>query len=145
MYLVHVHIGLIFLKTGIFDRILLAWGVARYRWRWIMTKCETRLMPNGKPKYIRVYDNGGETADRYTVVYTGNYNAGVPRNVACTQYVGMSGSPYHPQGFCQHGESFGPIDRPRYKHLGKKITFEQLPKDCQDVVIHDYKAIWNLN
>jgi hypothetical protein len=31
------------------------------------------LMPNGVPKYVRVYDNGGKSFDRYTVVFTGRY------------------------------------------------------------------------
>jgi hypothetical protein len=56
----------------------------------------------------------------------------------------MSGLPFHSQGFGQHGESFGPIDRPSYKHLGKKITFDDLPKDCQELVMSDYKQIWDL-
>lgn len=104
-----------------------------------------RLLPEGKPRYIRVYDSGpDDSADRYTVVYTGNYNQGAPRNIACTQYVGMSGSPFHPQGVCMHGESFGPIDRPTYGHLGKKIKFDDLPTDCKEVVMRDYKSIWEL-
>jgi len=98
-------------------------------------------MPGGIPRWIRCYDNGGETADRYTVVYTGNYRA---RDEWC-QYVGMSAMPFHPQGFCQHGEHPTPIDRPRYGHLGKKVTFANLPDDCRRVVIQDYRAIWGLN
>ena len=31
-----------------------------------MTRAE-RFMPGGVPKHIRCYDNGGETADRYTI------------------------------------------------------------------------------
>lgn len=31
------------------------------------------LMPDGVPRYIRCYDNGGVTADRYTVCFTGRY------------------------------------------------------------------------
>jgi len=42
-----------------------------------------------KNENIVVWDNGGETADRYTVVTE-------------KQYVfGMSGNPFHPQGFSQ--------------------------------------------
>jgi hypothetical protein len=100
---------------------------------------EERFMPNGVPKWIRVYDNGGKTADRYTVVFTGNYKG----RDGC-DYIGMSENPFHPQGFGQHGWSQDIIDYPSYKHLGKKIKFEYLPKDCQKVVIDDYKEIWNL-
>lgn len=95
------------------------------------------LMPNGIPKYIRCYDNGGETFDRYTVVYS-RTNDGV------CHYVGMSEHPFHPQGFGQHGEDKAIIDRPRYSHLGKKISFEELPKDCKKLVLLDYKDFWKL-
>jgi len=99
-----------------------------------------RLLPNGKPKYVRCYDNGGKTFDRYTVVFTGRYNKGG----RYFEYLGMSAHPFHPQGFGQHGESNLPIDRPIYSHLGKKITFDQLPEDCKLCVLQDYKANWNL-
>lgn len=99
------------------------------------------LMPNGIPRYIRCYDNGGKTADRYTVVYTGKY-----RNKAkgSYEYVGMSAAPFHPMGIGQHGEHSTPIDRPTYGHLGKKINFNDLPADCKELVLRDYKENWNL-
>ena len=98
-----------------------------------------QLMPNGIPKRIRCYDNGGKTYDRYTVVYTGNY-----RGRKGCDYVGMSGHPFHPQGFGQHGWDLNVIDRPTYSHLGKKIEFEDLPEDCKRLVIDDYKEIWGI-
>jgi hypothetical protein len=54
----------------------------------------------------------------------------------------MNGSPFHPQGFCQHGENESPIDRPSYGHLGKRISWEDLPDDCKEVVKRDYDEIW---
>lgn len=106
------------------------------------------LMPNGIPKYIRVYDFGENEVDRYTVVYTGNY-----RGQGYFQHVGMSASPFNPQGVCQHGESPTQIDVidgwppkvGRKNHLGKRITFNDLPNDCQQVVMDDYMSIWNLS
>ena len=103
-----------------------------------MTRRE-QFMPNGIPRKIRIYDDGGKTIDRYTVVFTGNYKG---RN-GC-DYVGMSEHPYHPQGFGQHGWSEMRIDRPKYGHLGKKIKFTDLPKDCQRAVIDDYEEIWRI-
>jgi len=102
-----------------------------------------RLLPGGIPRWIRCYDNGGVdkeggTTDRYTVVYS-NLKTG------WCSYVGMSGSPYHPQGFCQHGENRDPIDRPKYSHLGKKIKFQDLPEDCQKVVMSDYCDFWEID
>ena len=103
-----------------------------------MTRKE-QFMPNGIPKHVRIYDNFGETFDRYTVVFTGRYKG---RN-GC-DYVGMSEHPYHPQGFGQHGWSQDVIDYPSYKHLGKKIKFTDLPEDCQRAVIEDYEEIWRI-
>lgn len=108
-----------------------------------------RLMPGGIPKYIRAYDNGGESFDRYTVVYTGNYNnIGVKKRTYNPRqsylYVGMSEHPFAPSGFGQHGETDSIIDRPAYGHLGKKITFNELPEDCKKLVVSDYKDLWEL-
>lgn len=104
-----------------------------------------RLLPKGIPRYIRCYDNGGPekengTYDRYTVCYTGNY-AG--KSKGWHEYVGMSGAPFHPQGIGLHGQTeFRPCDRPSYGHLGKKIKFTDLPKDCQTLVMQDYLYNW---
>ena len=98
-----------------------------------------QFMSNGIPRCIRCYDNGGKTYDRYTVVYTGNYKG----RKGC-DYVGMSTYPFSPQGFGQHGWDQNVIDYPSYKHLGKKIRFEDLPEDCKRLVIDDYKEIWGI-
>lgn len=96
------------------------------------------LLPDGKPKYVRCYDSGPDSsADRYTVVYT---KAG---DGYC-HYVGMSGLPFHPQGVGMHGEARDMIDRPTYGHLGRKIKFDDLPEDCQTLVLRDYKEMWGL-
>jgi len=100
-----------------------------------------RLMPNGVPRYVRCYDNQGETIDRYTVVFTGRYTH---KTCGTFWYLGMNAAPFHPQGIGQHGESMHqPIDRPRYSHLGRKIPFDMLPKDCQQAVIQTYSEIWD--
>lgn len=114
-----------------------------------MPNRQTRLLPNGKPKYVRVYDNGGESIDHYTVVFSGNYPG---RNGECT-YLSMNGAPFHPQGFCQHGAARFIIDAPqgwapaigRKCHLGIRIPFATLPDDCQTVVLRDYKELWKLS
>lgn len=117
------------------------------------------LLPNGVPRYVRCYDNGGKTFDRYTVVFTGNYR-NIPGRRCRAKYgpldfqnVGMSEHPFHPQGFGQHGESERQIDvnkdgfAPaigRSNHLGKRILFVELPADCQKLVLRDYREIWRL-
>ena len=78
-------------------------------------------------KIHSIYDNGGETADRYTVYYSGR--GSIDNGLrAC---VGMSGSPFHPQGFGQHG-----YGQPG-KHNGKRMDFQSLPADCQKLVKQD--------
>lgn len=95
------------------------------------------LMPGGIPKWIRVYDNKGQSIDRYFVVFTNLKGQGYPN-------LSMSAAPTHPQGVGQHGHSFAAPDRPTYSHLGTRITFDKLPEECQRVVISDYKDYWNL-
>ena len=90
-----------------------------------MNTRKQNLMPGNIPRYIRCYDNQGKSFDRYTVVYTGRYRK-CPRDQF--RYIGMSAHPFHPQGFGQHGASDDLIDKPTYSHLGKKITFKQLPR-----------------
>ena len=103
------------------------------------TEC---LLPGGVPRYIRCYDNGGESFDRYTVVFTGRYKH---KTGGAFWYVGMSDNPFHPQGFGQHGESTdNQIDWPTYGHLGKKIKFQDLPEDCQKLVQDNYRYLWDL-
>ena len=97
------------------------------------------LLPDGIPRYVRCYDNQGETFDRYTVCFTGNYRRDPYDDFLS---IGMSSDPFHPQGFYQHDGNQQHIDHPAYAHLGKKIQFEDLPKDCQTAVIDDYLCIW---
>lgn len=100
-------------------------------------------MPDGVPRYIRCYDNGGESLDRYTVVFT-NIGRANKSYRGRSLYLAMNAAPFHPQGIGQHGEHVGPIDRPGYRHLGKKIRFADLPEDCKSLVIGDYKELWSL-
>lgn len=97
------------------------------------------LMQDGQPKKIRCYDNGGETADRYTCVFTGSYRKHTGGEF---WHLGMSGNPFHPQGIGQHGHDGQQIDRPTYSHLGKKVKFADLPKDVQKCITQTYLYIW---
>jgi len=104
------------------------------------------LLPGGVPKYVRCYDNGGETADRFTVVFTKKrVNAGCfprPHHRGQFWYLGMSANPFH--GIGTNGESEELIDRPTYKHLGKKVAWNSLADDCKRLVLSTYKDIWEL-
>jgi len=114
-----------------------------------------RLCPNGIPRYVRIYDNGGPevekgSIDRYTCVFTGNYTSRTGRR---HWYLAFNGSPFHPQGFGQHGESERQIDViggswggpsiGKKCHLGTRIRFEDLTEDGKKFVIQNYLYIWD--
>jgi hypothetical protein len=90
----------------------------------ILTK---RLDLLKKLKNVRIYDNGGKTMDRYTAVYMDQ-----PENRHNTFTArGMSENPFHPQGFgCSCTAMPG-------RHLGKRIKFEDCPKDVQKLILQD--------
>ena len=71
---------------------------------------------------VTVYDNGGESMDRYTVII-GN------------QVFGMSGNPTSPQGFNQWAGQVG-VDVKIGSHLGKIVKVTSLSKPVQ-VAIKD--------
>lgn len=73
-----------------------------------------------------IYDNGGATFDRYTAVYLNQPERSTSgRMFAC---YGMSADPFSPLGFAQHSTAqLG-------KHLGRRIRFDQLPKDVQRAI-----------
>ena len=100
-----------------------------------------QLIPAGIPRYVRCYDNGGETFDRYTVVFTGRYRHKTGKK---QWYLGMSADPFHPQGVGSHGESETSVDTPKYSHLGKKVKFENLPQKVKECVIQTYVDLWDL-
>ena len=101
-----------------------------------------KFMPNGVPKKIRLYDNGGETADRYTVVFTGRIPG---KGTGQCWGRGMSSDPFHPQGIGTWFEYDRMIDCPTYSHIGKKIKFEDAPAQVQKSIVVDYKYIWGLH
>lgn len=70
---------------------------------------------------IRIYDNGGKSIDRYTLITPDG------------DVFGFNDAPYHPQGFGQFCGSFGNY-LSSYRHLGKPIKLEALPEDAQRFV-----------
>jgi len=84
-------------------------------------------------KNVRIYDNGGRTFDQFTVVYMNS--PAHWQHDGIFQCLGMSEHPTHPQGFGQHGTATPG------RHLGKMIKFEQLPVDCQNLVLYDLDKV----
>lgn len=83
-------------------------------------------------KSIRIYDNGGKTFDRFTAVWI-NRPYSTNKGDKLRECLGMSERPFSPLGFCMYGGAM------LGRHLGKKITFEQLPDDCQKAIINDFE------
>jgi hypothetical protein len=79
---------------------------------------------------VKCYDNGGDSFDRYTVVFND-----LKEQPNVYEYVGMSSNPFSPSGFCQHGVCIVG------KHLGKRIAFSSLPDDCKVVVRRDLAGL----
>ena len=76
-----------------------------------------------KMKVKAVYDNGGETADRYTVVFDSHDQR--PPYYDC---LGMSNNPTNPLGFSQWGTCV------LGNHMGTEINFSELPEHIQQHV-----------
>ena len=96
--------------------------------------------PPAAPRWVRIYDNGGKSFDRYFVVFTGNYRRNTGGQVIG---LGMSEYPFHPQGFGQHSYSDRAFDRPRSRHLGRRIPWAKLPYDCQRCARQTYDSLWS--
>ena len=90
----------------------------------------------------RYYDNGGESFDRYTVVYRSPQSGAWP-------YRGCSADPFSPQGFAQWDENLScPVDHlsdvpaiGSRNHLGVRVAFADLPESVQDLVAQDLRSI----
>ena len=76
---------------------------------------------------LLVCDSGDKVFDRYMVLYE-------PEN-GVFPYVGMSANPFHPQGFGMHGDM--PVRYTVWGTNDKVIEFEDLPIDCQTLVLQD--------
>jgi hypothetical protein len=79
-------------------------------------------------KIIGVYDNGGKTLDRYTVVTDYAHTSGIDRK-RYFMALGLSDNPTDPQGFSQFGDVLAePDEHNRLTHLGQSIGWDDLPK-----------------
>ena len=81
---------------------------------------------------IGIYDNGGKTIDRYTVVFEPHQNEGSPHK--SYPILGMNNAPFSPRGFGQHETILFRYTR----QAGERtINFADLPTDCQKCVFQD--------
>jgi hypothetical protein len=79
---------------------------------------------------IDTWDNGGKTADRYTIAISGVQWIG---DIEYTYFIGASKNPTHPQGLWQHSHEVETkqYNRDSHRHLGKRVSFFSLPEEVQ--------------
>ncbi len=84
---------------------------------------------------LRIYDNGGKTCDRYTIIpprwahlfrQSRENGWGAMADRRLFDGIGASESPFHPQGFGMNVSGVMPGS-----HLGKRISWSALPVDVQ--------------
>jgi hypothetical protein len=96
-------------------------------------------------RFRKAYDNGGKTVDRYTVtfeiynehtgkwdIFTEGWNVNAPDKDSSYNRIyclGMSGRPFHPQGF---GQSSLCVEG---QHLGKRVKFSKLPEEVKKCIL----------
>ena len=73
---------------------------------------------------LRIWDNGGKTADRYTIIPPRHATAYRERGREWAA-IAASDAPYHPQGFGMH------VTAVPGAHLGRRIHWDALPADVQ--------------
>jgi hypothetical protein len=73
---------------------------------------------------LRIYDNGGKTADRYTILPPRWAREYVERD-GRFDCIAADANPFHPQGFGQH------VSATPGAHLGKRIAWDALPVAVQ--------------
>lgn len=74
-----------------------------------------------------VYDNGGKTLDRYTIVHKKRYRRANNQKLYYAVGASETGS-----GFFQHCEAA------RGRHLGKVISFSELSLELQKMIIDNF-------
>jgi hypothetical protein len=86
------------------------------------------VLERGGGMKIKVYDNGGKTFDRYTVVIERKTKGALDKDM-----YGMSFNPNSPQGFNQYE---GPVGsgwtaRQLAKQLGKRLKWSDVPEEVK--------------
>lgn len=99
----------------------------------------TLFLADDVPRYLRCYDNGGTTSSRYTVCFTGRYKSA---RAGCYRYICTDEAPFHPNSTILHRESACLADRPKSHQFGRPIPFQDLPHDCQALIVAAYCDLW---
>ena len=66
---------------------------------------------------LKIYDNGGESYDRYTIIFMDTKSKGIFGDWDYMCIIASEDLKVYTHHFCEDGD-----------HLGKEITFDELPK-----------------
>lgn len=95
--------------------------------RWLDADCPAGV--------LAIFDNGGKTFDRFTVLYVPD-----AESKDWVNFLGASAHPYDPQGFGQHGEMrSSDVAAYRYTAAGARQSsaWSTLPEDVKRAVRQD--------
>jgi hypothetical protein len=96
---------------------------------------------DGSPKYLRCYEvKRNPTIDRFTVVFERASCFMGKDYTGRVYYVGASENPAHPLGFYQHGEAWSW----EFHAPGSRVAFSSLPLKLQEVVMNEYRDLWEV-
>jgi hypothetical protein len=85
-----------------------------------------------QPETLRCWDNGGKTADRYTVIPPRWTARDWRERGGLWNCIGASAEPFHPQGFGQH------CTATPGGHLGRRVPFASLPPDVRRFALQSF-------
>lgn len=71
---------------------------------------------------MRIYDNGGRTFDRYTIILSDGHCFGMSKNALW------------PDGFNQYAGRLG-VDIIEGRHLGRQVAYTKLPTDLKKAIL----------
>lgn len=84
-------------------------------------RAAARFLKDAPSYVVAIYDNGGKTCDRFSILTRSWHNAQA-RLVEC---LGLSENPSSPHGFSQF------CGATRGAHLGRKIAWNELPENVR--------------
>mgnify|MGYP001819643425 CR=1 FL=1 len=93
---------------------------------------------NGVPKHIHVYDNFGQSIDRYTIIFT-------KLKATEREYLFLKLSEHPDNQFHNNYPLFFEnTNRKNVPLIGKQIDFSKLPNGCKSEVSRHYDTLWKL-
>lgn len=94
-----------------------------------MGRIKNTVMKNGKRYVCRIFDNGGETLDRYTIALKGERDT---MGRMYYPYLASSDHPFNSLG--QHGENSTFIHG---RCFGKRVSFDSVTADVQSFILQN--------